>query len=230
MLSPHLSRSLGVMSRLRDLELKVASSLSALDRLSVAVLLFGARGQVTFANHAAHRILEEKDGLCLRHLAGSSSLGEVVAEDGNCHAALNSALLKTLSPDVLHTEHYSRAVGVLRPSGRQEYMVNFSALAARNEFGSGSDAPRAIAFITDSAEPIRLDAELLKKTYGLTPAELRLTDMMTECLTIEEAAQRLGLSGHTVRSQLRSIYMKTNTNNRAKLMRLIMSLSQTART
>lgn len=228
LLSPHLSRALGVMSRLRDLEIKVASSQSALDRLSAAVLLFGARGQVTFANRAARRILEEEDGLRLRHLVGNSSLGEIMAEDSHSQSALTSALLKTLSPDVLHTDHYSRAVTVLRPSGRQEYTLNFSALAAQNEFGSGSDAPRAIAFITDNAEPVRLDGELLKKTYGLTPAELRLTEMMTECLTIEEAAKRLGLSGHTVRSQLRSVYMKTNTNNRAKLMRLIMSLSQIA--
>ncbi len=227
MLSPHLSRSLGVMSRLRDLELKVASSLGALDRLSVAVLLFGARGQISFANRAALRILGEEDGLRLRHFVNNSSLGEIVADDSNSHSALTSAIFKTLSPD-LHTEHYSHAVTVPRLSGRPKYTLNFSALAVQNEFGSGTHAPRAIAFITDNAEPIRLDGELLKKTYGLTPAELRLTEIMTECPTIEEAATRLSLSGHTVRSQLRSVYMKTSTNNRAMLMRLIMSLSQIA--
>lgn len=226
LLIPHLSRSLGVMMRLKDMELKIASSLSALDRLTAGVLLFDVHGAVSFANRAALRILEEEDGLQLRHLTGSSTLGEVVAEDTRTHAALAKAISGAVSPDIMCTEHFSRAVLVRRPSGREDYTVNFSSLAAQNEFGTGSDAPRAIAFISDNAEPIRLDAELLRRTYGLTPAEIRLTELMAECLTANEAADRLGVSSETIRTHLKNIYGKTNTNSRAKLMRLIMSLAQ----
>lgn len=226
LLVPHLSRALGVMVRLRDADLRIVSSLSALDRLSSGVLLFGPQRQLVYANRAARRILEEEDGLRLRHLANVSGLGEVVAEDDEVHEALSTAVMGAVSPDILHTEHYSRAVLVPRPSGRQEYMLNFSSLASHNEFGAGSDAPRAIVFITDSAATIELDVELMKKTYGLTPAEIRVAESMAECLTVEEAAEQLGVSRATVKSQLQSIYQKTNTNNRAKLMRLIMSLAQ----
>lgn len=228
LLIPHISRSLGVMLRLRDMELRIASSLAALDLLSIGVLLFDVRGLVTFANRAAHRILEEGDGLQLRHRFGDSSHGEVVAGDNKSQAELASAIRSAVSPDILETAHFSRAMTVSRLSGRQEYTMNFSSLAAENEFGSGADVPRAIAFITDNAEPIRLDEELLRKTYGLTPAEIRLAELMAESLTLEETAERLGVSRHTVKTQLQSVYMKTNTNNRAKLMRLIMSLSQVA--
>lgn len=228
LLIPHISRSLGVMLRLRDMELRVASSLAALDLLNVGVLLFDARGLVAFANRAARRILEDEDGLQLRHRFGDSSLGEIIAGNNKSQAELASAVRSAVSPDILETAHFSRAVTVSRPSGRQEYTLNFSSLAAENEFGSGSDVPRAIAFITDNAELIRLDGELLRKTYGLTPAEIRLTELMGESLTVEEAAERLGVSRHTAKTQLQSVYMKTSTNNRAKLMRLIMSLSQIA--
>lgn len=228
LLVPHLSRSLGVMTRLRDMELKVASSLSALDRLNVGVLLFNSHGLVAFANRAASRILEEEDGLQLRHRFGDSSLGEVFAENDKSHSALMCAIRSAISPDILQTAHFSRAVAAPRPSGRQDYTLNFSSLAAHNEFGSGSDAPCAIAFITDNAEPIKLDGELLQNTYGLTPAEVRLAGMMAECLTVEESAQRLGVSVNTVKTQLQSIYAKTNTNSRTKLMKLIMSLAQVA--
>ena len=54
-LLPHLSRSLGVMTRLRNLELKAVAGLAALDRLSAGVLLFDARGRLSFANQAARR-------------------------------------------------------------------------------------------------------------------------------------------------------------------------------
>lgn len=225
-LIPHLSRSLGVMTRLRDAELKAAASLTALDRLNNGVLLFNAHGLVAFANRAARNILEAEDGLRLKHRCGDSSLGEIVAENSSSQNSLACAIRSAVSPDILQAAHFSRAAAISRPSGRQDYTLNFSSLAAHNEFGSGNDAPRAIAFITDSAEPIRLDSDLLKKTYGLTPAEIRLAGMLTECQTVEETAERLGVSKHTARTQLQSVYMKTNTNNRAKLMRLLLSLSQ----
>ena len=223
---PHVSRAFGVMVKLREADLKIAASLTALDRLSTGVLLFDARGLVAFANRAARNILEEEDGLRLQHRFGVSSLGEVVTGKTSSQDALACAIRNAVSPDLLHTAHFSRAVAISRPSGRQDYLLNFSSLSAGNEFGSGSDAPRAIAFITDSAEPIRLDGELLKKTYGLTPAEIRLAGMLTECQTVEETAERAGISKHTAKTQLQSIYMKTHTNNRAKLMRLLLSLSQ----
>jgi PAS domain-containing protein len=58
-LVPHLSRSIGVMTRLRRAEVKAAAGLASLDRLSTGVLLFNGGGGVTFANRSARRILEE---------------------------------------------------------------------------------------------------------------------------------------------------------------------------
>ncbi|MBU1689571.1 MAG: helix-turn-helix transcriptional regulator [Gammaproteobacteria bacterium] len=227
-LIPHLSRSLAVMTRLRNLELKATASLAALDRLSAGVLLFDAHGRLAFANQAARRILEEEDGLKLQHCFNDSSLGEIIIEKQRSQDVLVSAISSAVSPDILHAAHFSSAVTVPRPSGRQDYLLNFSSLAAQNEFGSGADAPRAIAFITDSAQPISLDGELLKKAYGLTPAEVRLAEMLVECMTVDETADRLGVGRSTIKTQLQSIYTKTGTNNRAKLMKLIMSLSQLA--
>jgi len=223
---PHISRALGVMMRLKDMGLKVASSLSALDRLGSSVLLFGERGQVTFANKMALRLLEEQDGLRLKHAFGNSSFGDIIAGDKNAQLALVAAIRNAVSPNILNTGHFSRAVRIPRPSGRVDYLINFSSLASSNDFASGSDSPRAIAFITDSAAPVRLDAEILKRTYGLTPAEIRLMEAMAECLTLEEAADRFGVSRGTVKTQLLNVYGKTNTNSRAKLIRLIMSLMQ----
>lgn len=210
-------------------ELKTAASLATLDRLNVGVLLFDAHSRLTFANCAARRILKEEDGLKLKHCFNDSSLGEIIIEKKQSQDALLSALGNAVSPDILHTAHFSHAMTVPRPSGRQDYLLNFSSLAVQNEFGSGADAPRAIAFITDSDQLITLDGDLLKKAYGLTPAEVRLAEMLVECLTIEETANRLAVGRSTVKTQLQSIYIKTNTNNRAKLMKLIMSLSQLAK-
>jgi DNA-binding CsgD family transcriptional regulator/PAS domain-containing protein len=223
---PHVSRAFAVMAKLREADVRIAANLAAFDRIASGVLLFNAQGAVIFASRAARRILEEEDGLQLRQLHGDSLPGELVAEDRDAQDALSSAILGAVSPDILNVEHFSRAVLVPRPSGLQEYTLNFSTLAAQNEFGGGEEAPRAIAFLADSAEPVRLDSELLKRTYGLTPAEIRIAETLTEGLTDKEMAERLGLSHHTVKSQLKSIFARTNTNSRSRLMRLLISLSQ----
>lgn len=223
---PHVSRAFGVMAKLREADLKISANLAALDRVATGVLLFNAHGAVTFANRAARRILEDDDGLQLQCRQGSSSLGDLAAVDRRTRDDLFRAIQGAISPDLLNTRHFSRAVLVPRPSGRQEYTLNFSTLAAQNEFGTGTEAPCAIAFLSDSAEPIRLDGELLKRTYGLTPAEIRVAETLTEGMTDKEIAERLALSPSTVRAQLNRIYAKTNSNSRNRLMRLLVSLSQ----
>lgn len=224
---PHISRALGVMTKLREADLRIAASLSALDRIASGVLLFNSQGLVTFANRAARRILEDDDGLRLVHRHNSSSLGDLAAGDRNTQDALFRAIEGVISPDILNTGHFSRAVPVPRPSGRQAYTLNFSSLAVQNEFGTGTEAPCAIAFLTDSAEPIRVDHELLNKTYGLTQAEIRVAEALTECIANKEIAEKLGLSPSTVRTQLNSIFSKTNVSGRTSLMKLLVSLSQT---
>lgn len=225
---PHVSRAFGVMAKLREADLKISANLAAIDRIASGVLLFNAQGAVTFANRAARRILQDEDGLQLRHRQGSSSLGDLAAGNRRTQDDLFRAIEGAINPDILNTAHFSRAVLVPRSSGRQEYMLNFSRLAAHSEFGIGTDAPCAIAFLTDSAEPLRLDHEVLKKTYGLTGAEIRIAETLTECLGDKQIAEKLGLSSSTVRAHLVSIYDKTNVRSRTMLMRLLVSLSHMA--
>ncbi len=222
---PHVSRALGTMVRLRDMEFKAAASLAALDRLNTGIVLFDSGGALCFANRSAQRILAEEDGVRLRHLTENSGLGEIIIEDSKAQENFSNAIKNAISPDPLHTLHFSQAVSISRPSGRQAYTFNFSSLATQNEFGSEDNTPHAIAFVTDSAEPIRLNAELMKKTYGLTSAEIRVAEMLAECLTVEETAEQLGISRSTVKAHQQHIYEKTNTNSRAKLMKLLMSLA-----
>lgn len=225
-LIPHLSSAISIMVNLLDMKLKVASSLNALEHLSIGALLLGKRGSVTFANHAALRTLEQKDGLQIRRLNGCPSLGQLVADHRECQSALSNAIIGVVSPDVLHPDHYSQAVLIARPSGQQDYVLNLFPLSAGDAFGGGSDAPRAIAFIADGTQPVQLNAASLREVYNLTPAETRLCERMADCLTIEEAAESENISPNTARSHLRSIYDKTGTANRAMLIRMLLSLTQ----
>lgn len=226
LLLPHISRSLGVMLKLRDAEFKIAASLAALDHLANGTLLIGPAGEITFANKAALRILSEEDGLRLKPLAHSSALGHLQADSAKAQDALRKAIEQALRPDILDTRHFSRFVTLYRPSGRPAYCAQFSSLPLMNEFGSNADAPRAIMFLTDPAEPMRLCHTLLREVYGFTPAESRATTALMEGGTTAEVAEQLGVSVHTLKSHMKSIYAKTNVEDRARLVKLLLSLSQ----
>lgn len=61
----------------------------------------------------------------------------------------------------------------------------------------------------------------LAVAYALTPAETKLLETLVETGSLRRSADRLRRSYHTVRSQLRSVLQKTDTNSQVQLMRLI---------
>ena len=82
-----------------------------------------------------------------------------------------------------------------------------------------------MAFITDNDAPIKIDPALLKNAYGLTKAEIRVSELIVEGKSLEEVSAECGLSVNTLKTHLNHIYGKTNTANRAMLIKLLVTLS-----
>ena len=223
---PHISRSLGVMERLRSAELSVASSLAALDQLSSGVLLLDTSGTVRFVNRAAHKILEEGDGLGLRKLDKSVGLGDLVAESVAGSQAINFAISETLRRDPFTTPHFSKRVVVPRTSGLASFSLQFSALGDHHEFGGSGGAFAAIVFIADGLTKLDVDAATLQDVYGLTPAETSVAITLLEFGSAKKVALVLNLSPHTVRSKIKSIYEKLGVDTRTRFVKLMLGLTR----
>ncbi len=225
LLIPHISRAIGVMFRLRDAEFRVATSLLALDHLPHGVLLFGADGGVAFANSAAKRILDPEDGLRLRKRPGNSNLSDLLAGDKRHQELLDDAIRESISPDILSTRHFAKAISISRSSGKTAFSLNFSSLPHGNEFGVGHEAPRAIAFLNDSTGIARIDARMLKSAFGLSNAEALTAELIANGYSNQDLASARNISINTVKTQLCSIYEKTGTDNRARLVKLLLTLA-----
>lgn len=221
---PHISRALGVMTKLRDAEFKVASSLSAMDQLAHGIILFNVDGAVMFCNKEAQRILALQDGILLKNTPSLQDVAVLITKDHADQKKLDIAIRESISPDILSTQHFSKSISIQRISGKTPFILNFSSLPELNEFGLGKDAPRAIAFISDNDKRIKLNEEILKITYGLSQAEFKLAELIANGDANEVAANNLNVSVNTIKTQLQNIYFKTNTNNRAKLSKLLLSL------
>ena len=222
---PHLSRSLGVMQRLRSSELTVATTLAAFDRLPTGVMLSDSAGDITFINQAAKRILDSNDGLKLKKRSRTPGLGQLIADDALAQRALSAALHSTLTRDPYATEHFSDSVIIPRSSGKTAYALQFSALGGQSEFGTGSTFA-AIIFMTDGAQQVEVDAFLLENAYNLTPAEARVAIALLECSSVKEVANYFSISPYTVRTHLKQIYAKLGVDTRVRFVKLMLGLAR----
>jgi DNA-binding CsgD family transcriptional regulator len=99
--------------------------------------------------------------------------------------------------------------------------VTIAPLAAAH-FKSWAGRPCALIRID---EPVRkISSEILVEALGLSVAEARLVSTLCEGGTLSDAAERIGVSLNTAKSQLASAFSKTNTTRQSELLALVVAL------
>ncbi len=121
--------------------------------------------------------------------------------------------------------HFAQSVLIRRPSGSASFAVQVSFLPETNPYRLGSRTPRAIVFIKDGTLASQPEPLLLQRVYGLTPAEARAAVALCDGGSLEAVAAQLNVKLNTLKTHLKSIYMKTSADNRAALTKLMLSLA-----
>lgn len=199
-LMPHLARALGMTFRMSHADGMWTAARQTLDRVSSAVLLVGAGGEMLFANQPARRVIAARVGSQAR-----------VAK------AIKAALRGAKSID---------AEGVLLPSsGGPPLALQFMRVRAQDKPTGEGSAARIAVFITDPGEDCMLDRGALRELYRLTPSEAALAEHLCSGTTLQDAARKLGTSAHTARSHLKNVFHKTGVTRQQDLMRLLVALT-----
>ena len=86
------------------------------------------------------------------------------------------------------------------------------------------EAPRAAAvvFVTDPERLPSTPIDRVQRWLGLTRAEAALVLQLLRGRRVEDAADALGISAHTARTQLKRALAKTSTGRQAELVRLVL--------
>ena len=221
----HLSQSLGTMVRLRDAEFRLASSLQALDHLKGAVLLLGRRGNVVFANRAAHALLQQHDGISLR--TGNpltDALGWLQAPQAAVQSALEAEIRTAMDSDPLQTSHFAHGLALARPSGKSSLVLHVAPLTDRSDLSHTLLQAGAIVFVSDPQGIPTLDATLLHRLYGISAAESRVAQELLGGQTLQATAAKLHLGENTVKTHLQHLFEKTHTSRQQQLIRLLLGL------
>lgn len=224
LLSPHLSRALGIAYRLQDASFQIATTRAALDRIQSGILLLDSTGAVSFGNKAALMLLKRTTKLSLRLRADGREV--LLCSHPGFNAELQRAIATALERSWISAEHFSKALHIPREKEESPLLLNFSALPSENDFGTGRTRPGAIIFARDSAQSPPIEVSLLKDLYQLTPTEIEVVRLACAGHATHEIARRRRVSIETVRSQLKRVYSKTEAIGHADLVRLIYSLAR----
>jgi DNA-binding CsgD family transcriptional regulator len=208
LLVPHLAQAYLIHRRVRE----NAALAEALDRLPTGVILLDARRQTVLANRSAQRIIGLHDGFV------------VDASGPRASRPSDNAVLQKLLERATRGAGDSAAGSVLtisRPSGRRAYPLMLAPLLKAPPGSTLGDAA-AVLYISDLEGSLR-HSEVLRSLYSLTEAETELVELLCAGHSLEEAAERRGVTMNTARSQLKQVFAKTNTSRQSELVRLVLA-------
>lgn len=223
----HISRAVGVMTRLRTQELQTAASLTALDRLEGPVILLNRQGLATFANKAALKALGREDGLRLQAIHNpSSGLGRLVGNTPAITSALDEDIAAALNPDPFQVRHFGPGLVVPKAHDKGHWIVRMSPLSDRGAESAAFEHAKVIVFLHDTATSWELDPQLLHQMYGLTSAETRVAQALLQQGSIDLIAKNLGVSESTIKTQLKALFEKTGSSRQTDLIKILMGLAK----
>lgn len=210
-LTPHLVRAGRIANQISDLQQQAQQYQSLLDQQRHALWLTDARGQVQYCNEAAQHFLGQPDALLyLEHHQLCSRL-----QDGMLQSLISQAAgkLGARQAGLLLLNPHTRQQVLVIPVQEQAHPKVFPALPPRLP---------AVLILLLTPKP---NIALFEHLFRLTPAECRLAELLTLGNSLESSAEQLGVTLHTVRTQVRSLFSKTRTERQSDLVSLLIRLS-----
>jgi len=201
-LRPDLARAASLAARLRLSE--AVSTVEAIGRLGLAAAVVDASGKVLAVNDIFGR---------LGSVVIPTAFGRLALAERNGNALLQSAI----ASDIEAARVLSIAVKASGDQPASVFQVIPIRRSARDIFGR---ADKLIVVSVFGGKQLPANT-LLMSLFDLSPAEARLGQAIAAGATLNTFAARSGISIHTARSQLASVFAKTGTRRQAEFAALL---------
>lgn len=212
-LNKHITRAIGLQNRMSFLEQSVFRANSALDLVDFGLILYGGDTVPLFINKLGQTICDDCDGLQF----GKSGLTIRDRQAQNNYKNLLGQIFSAKIPS------YAQAGGIVRVprvSARKPYSIMVVPLAP-NKKNMQYNANAAVLIFEPHMKK-NTTSDLFRSSYDLTASEARLALELTNGASLAEYSQQRDISINTARTQLRSIFRKTETSRQAELVSLLM--------
>lgn len=174
------------------------------DLLPFAILGVDAGRRITFVNREGAKLMAAGGGV-------------ITDAGGRCRAATReqtAALVRAI--DAVLGGGDPVVLGMTDITGEKRYSV----LVDHQPPGG---QPSVFLFLMDLGGHPVPSAEALKSVFDLSNSEARLAHGFASGLDIKQIAERMGITVHTARTYLKTLFDKTGTNRQAELVRMLIT-------
>ena len=205
-LAPHLAVAAQNYWTAQSLRLLRHLSTSAVDAVASGVFAIEGSGNVRFMNRAGQELLRQRRWVQI----SSNTLSPLSC---TIEAASLAKALHRLSTGVAF-----RLIATDRVSGDQAIVIGAPiSVSSVPPYTTGTTALVWVTPILPRDDAVRDVAQL----FELTPAEQRLVSRLIAGDELREAAQRLEISIHTARAQIKAVFRKTGRRSQSQLLALV---------
>lgn len=208
LLGPHISRSMGLTRSIPSL-LEGEDIRHTTEKSADAIFLINSSGRLVHANRVGDELRRQALVLRVDRSARIHFLDQLADE------ALQRGLRDILKRDFIQTQGnftVRRTSGLPLNASITPLQRHSSAIIFDQVFEN-----RPVAMLVIQKPPVRQELADAFTGYGLTPAERALALAIAQGQSPRDFADERGLSIHTVRTQLKSVYAKTGTNRQSQL-------------
>lgn len=207
---PHIEQAMTLAAHVHRNESEREIYEEGLDRLNIGVIVLDETGQLLRANPVACHMLNGGDGIKLvdRHLEACS--------------AADTRELRRLLASSQEDPGTVTAMSFMRPSGRRKLAAVIRSIPLVEESEGKSRAAWAV-FLRDPDAPASAAQDIARQLFDFTPAEAVLAIELVNGLSLDEAAEKLGIRRNTVRAHLRAIFSKAGVTRQSELVRIMLN-------
>ncbi len=212
---PHLRRALHIHSLLGRSESLRSIYADAINRLAVATILLTESGTVQKLNDYAQQLLDQADGL---KLVGDRLEASYPTDNKELQKRIKEAFAARAQGRSLSGE----ALSITRPSGEVNLGIVFETIPDTS-WVDDKGQPTLLLYVRDAVNKSTVSSAAAKQLFDFTPAETALALELANGLSLEDAAENLGIMRNTARAHLRAIFSKTGVRRQAELVRLMLN-------
>lgn len=212
LLRPHFIQALELFARIYRDESEIDVLTDALDRLTIGTFMIDGRGKLLRSNGAARELMERGEAFRIRD-------GKLTLNGRSDSARFRRVLEQALEARMSNDSDYVRAFRCI-DNGNEDLGVLVRAIL-RDRQSPADLGPAVVVYVTDAARTGSFK-QLIATLFDLSPSEANLAALLTEGLTLAEAAREAGLTESTVRSYSKKIFAKLGVSRQTDLVRLIL--------
>ncbi|ACE83643.1 helix-turn-helix transcriptional regulator [Cellvibrio japonicus] len=214
LLYPHFKRALRIYKEFYKLRSQQQSLQAALGHITLGLIILNPNGSVDYCNPIAETLLTHHQGLKIT--ARNTLQAHVYAENKQLHSLIDQLTLASKQKQV----HHNQAIALHHPD--QEHVIHIM-LTILDDSHNQNPQGKIALYISVPNSSFNLSAETLHKLYGITPAESNVAIALANGLSPSQISESNGVSIETVRSQLKSIYIKMGVKKQQDVIRILLS-------